>query len=217
MGLFTRNKRDKRASETEYDIREPRAAHADHPRPPPSYHGPHFEKGPAQEAIWNSRRENHTVTPEDIRGRSHSFHDPIRHHEYSSPYEKRPVPWTARMDEEYAHYRQQCKSNADNKRISNAAKDVKVGKNIVPEASHGSQIRDGIEKARAGIIQANRGGQERAGFMNKYPRAYGSSQAIEDHEKQVGQQRKSAANYRNTEGFLKTKYQQWESRMRETR
>lgn len=124
--------------------------------PSPGHHGPHFHQGPAQDDIWNRRQQsNQEVSYEDICGRSHSFHNPIKQPEYSNPYEKRPVPWTPRMKQEYADYKVKVETYGQNESAVNKAKTLPIGRKHSPEASQGRQIMTAVDLAIEGRIQAS--------------------------------------------------------------
>jgi hypothetical protein len=160
MGLFSQKPKDK------YKVLHPDSDRHTRPNPgrrtsetaantpSPGYHGPHFHQGPAQDEIWN-RRQNGSVPYEDIRGRSHSFHSPIKQHEFSNPYEVQPDPWTPRMEQEYADYKSKVETCNKNMRSVRAAKQIPVGRKADPEASRGPQIMAAVDLAIEGRIQAS--------------------------------------------------------------
>lgn len=82
MGLFKK----RHDSEPAYEVREPMSRRYAQPQES-SYYGPHFEKGLKQEEIFNRRAEGDRFSRDhpELRDRAHSFHDPIRQHEYPPP------------------------------------------------------------------------------------------------------------------------------------
>ncbi|KAF3384112.1 hypothetical protein DPV78_012910 [Talaromyces pinophilus] len=97
-----------------YEVRDPQSGRRYAPCPAPSYYGPHFEKGHSQEEIWNTRQRkklwrgkklDEVAFREEFRHRTHTFEQPVQQHQYSTPYEVRPIPWTKQMSVEYNEYK----------------------------------------------------------------------------------------------------------------
>ncbi|KAJ5578277.1 uncharacterized protein N7459_007241 [Penicillium hispanicum] len=193
-------------SDSHYDIRAPRKAHQEDRRPP-AYHGPHFEKGPVQEDIWNRRANGQTVTQQDVLGRAHSFEPPVRRHQYSDPYETRPMDFTPRMKDEYNHYSDLTKSKLHStyRQAARNADAVRVGRNVPPTEEQCRAIEAGFAPASAARKLANSVVQARTGFDQKYPQAYQSIDAVESHRKEVANRRGSANDLRDLERRLADK------------
>lgn len=144
MGLFKRTRSEGRQPNTQQ-----------------SHFGPHFEKGPHQEEIFDRRAggERFPQGHPELRGRAHSFHPPIRQHTYTEPYEKVPQPWTNQMKTEHYHYKALSAgsdSTTKHKKNVNTAKGVKVGTGHTPTKAQRDVIQKGIESADATRKLANR-------------------------------------------------------------
>lgn len=161
MGLFSQKPKDKHKllqNDVETDVRPKtirRTSETAVRAPPQGYHGPHFHQGPAQEDIWNRRQQNIQIPYEDIRGRSHSFHSPIKQHGYSNPYEIRPGSFTERMKQEYTDYHEKTESCNTNFPAVRQAKNLEIGRKHTPQAIHGRKIMAGIDLAIERRIHAN--------------------------------------------------------------
>lgn len=99
-----------------YEVRDPQSGRHYAPVPVSSYYGPHFEKRPSQEEIWSSRqrkevwhsqkRVDEVEFQNEYCRRAHTFHHwPVHQHQYSTPYEVRPIAWTNQMSAKYEEYK----------------------------------------------------------------------------------------------------------------
>lgn len=163
--LDDRKKLSQSMTEPLYEVRDPQSGRRYAPAPAPSYYGPHFEKGPSQEEIWNTRqrkevwhsqkRVDEVEFQDEYCRRAHTFHQPVHQHQYSTPYEVRPIPWTNQMSAEYNDYKRLEKKNEINRPPVKEAKDTTVGRKQLPTIAHGEIIESGISYAIAGRIGAN--------------------------------------------------------------
>ncbi|KAJ5892662.1 hypothetical protein N7504_009353 [Penicillium tannophilum] len=202
-------------------IRQP--GHINPPAPRP-YHGPHFEKGPAQEELWNARGSTQVFDPyqplrsvaarPETRGRAHSIHQSRIQPVISDPYEKRPMPYTARAHADYAAYKSLSDVRGIIKNEVREAKKIKPGRTGEPPDSQREGIIHGMERAKAARIMANRSFQGREGFVQKYPQAYDNLDALESHNEQAQNERRSADKYRKSENKLNGNLQVWKERKR---
>lgn len=153
-------------SEPGYDV-QVQSQHRHTRPPPPSHFGPHFEKGPAQDELWNARGRRDVWKSENPPGpvtpreqnihRAHSFQAPIRKHEYSRPYEKRPEGgWTPQMEAERDEYHRlsDTKVEGAEKKIAHAHAE-QVGRSHQPTAAQGAVIAEGARAAKACLTRAN--------------------------------------------------------------
>lgn len=147
-----------------YEVRHLESVRRYAPAPAPSYHGPHFEKGPSQEEIWNTRQTkepwqfdkkvDEVAFRQEYCHRAPTFQQPVQEHQYSAPYEVRPIPWTKQMSAEYDEYKILDGSNKVNRAGVREANKTKVGRNYVPTEDHGRAIEEGISYAIAGRTMA---------------------------------------------------------------
>ena len=153
------------SSEPRYETRSPGRTYArDEPRLKP-YHGPHFERALAQEELWNARGSRDVWDPDqpersvaarpETYGRAHSTHRSRMEHQYTDPYEKRPVPYTARTQADYDAYKKPSDGRRHISRELRERNRIPVGKNTYPEDSHREGILEGIGYARDGHRMAN--------------------------------------------------------------
>lgn len=165
LGIDSRKKLSQSLTEPLYEVRDPHSGRRYAPCPAPSYYGPHFEKGPSQEEIWNTRQRkeiwrsekkmDEAVFRDEYCRRAHTFQQPARQHQYSTPYEVRPLPWTNQMSAEYDEYKLLEQENEINRSGVKDAWKARVGRNHVPTVDHGRAIEAGISHANAGRIGAN--------------------------------------------------------------
>lgn len=210
------------SSEPAYEVRVPESGRRYAPLPTPSHYGPHFEKGPSQEEIWNTRKKkeiwhsekemDNLNVREEYRSRAHSFHEPVKRHQYSDPYEKRPVPWTDQMVAERDEYHRFSDVDRGVTQAITDAKKVRVGRKVTPIPDHGKQIMHGISIVKASRLETNRAVQSRTGFNQKYPQAY-EEKGLEGHTRQVNTNRTRAINMRKSEKELVKNYDTWKRRM----
>lgn len=130
-------------------------------QPKPTKYGPHFQKGPQQEEIYD-RRANGERIPlghPDLRDRAHTFHQPRQHHAYSDPFDTRPQKWSKQMTAEHGIYHiagdrkdAQTRQNEANLHIANHAR---VGPRHAFNPANGPIIKTGIEAAQDLVIRAN--------------------------------------------------------------
>ncbi|KAJ5659392.1 hypothetical protein N7507_005843 [Penicillium longicatenatum] len=135
------------------------------PPPPVPYHGPHFEKAPAQEALWNSRGSTQVWDPyqpmpsvaarPETRGRAHSIHQSRIEPQISNPYEKRPMPYTARTEADHSAYKRPSDGHGGIGVAVGKAKVISVGRKHVPSESAREGIVHGIELAKSGRMMSN--------------------------------------------------------------
>jgi hypothetical protein len=127
----------------------------------PSKFGPHFEKGPAQEEIYDRRANGERMLPghPDLRDRAHSFHQPRQHHAYSDPFETRPPEWSNHMVAEYQryHYSGDNKNpqNLQNEAILKTAHDLRVGERHPFNPADGPFLQTAMVAARAETMKQN--------------------------------------------------------------
>lgn len=143
-------------------IRQP--GHINPPAPRP-YHGPHFEKGPAQEELWNARGSTQVWDPyqpmhpvaarPETRGRAHSYHQSRIESQISDPYEKRPMPYTARTAADHKAYKGPSEGHGRITVEVARAKAIPVGRKHVPSDSAREGIMHGKELAKSGRVMAN--------------------------------------------------------------
>lgn len=162
---YDRKKLSQTMTEPLYEVRYPESGRRYAPAPAPSYHGPHFEKGPSQEEIWNTRqtkelwqsgkRIDEVTFRQEYCHRAHTFQQPVQKHQYSTPYEVRPTPWTNKMSAEYNEYKVLEDSNKVNRAGVKKANQTQVGRNYAPTQDHGRAIEDGISYAIAGRTVSN--------------------------------------------------------------
>ncbi|KAJ5578635.1 uncharacterized protein N7459_007599 [Penicillium hispanicum] len=206
------------SSEPKYDTRSSR--YARNSPPPKPYHGPHFEKGPAQEELWDARGSREVWDPykpersvaarPETHGRAHSIHQSRMEHHYSDPYEKRPVPYTARTRADYKAYKDPSEGHGWMSEKVGAAKNIQIGRKHFPEDSQRDAILEAREVATSGRYMANLAVQGRVGFEQKYPQAYESRDAIRRHTKQVTSQSDSAKSFRDSQEYLDHHLAAWE-------
>lgn len=167
MGFFSsspRSKPQRKHSEPTYETPEYDQQPVSHQyfQAKPSPYGPHFQKAPAQEHILNRRANGEKIAQghPDLHNRAHSFHEPRQPHEFSIPYETRPMPWPAHVVAEYNEYhvfdkRKDARALEQNRTISEA-KVKTVGKNTPYNPEYGKLYKDGISAAISGRIEANK-------------------------------------------------------------
>ncbi|KAJ6183678.1 hypothetical protein N7519_004979 [Penicillium mononematosum] len=184
----------------------------------PSKFGPHFQKGPAQEEIYDRRANGERMLPghPDLRDRAHSFHQPRQHHAYSDPFETRPPKWSNQMDAEYKQYHSsgdnKTPQNVQNEAYMTTAHRLPVGDKHPFNPAHGPILQTGIAAARAEVMKQNHVVQGREGFVQKYPQSYKDEKALETHNTEVKNRRQAAANRRGQEDTLQRKYAIWTRR-----
>ncbi|KAJ5530401.1 hypothetical protein N7527_003794 [Penicillium freii] len=184
-------------------------------RPKPTKYGPHFQKGPQQEDIYN-RRANGGEIPAghpDLHDRAHTFHQPRQHHAYSDPFETRPEVWSNQMRAEHGMYHiagdrkdAQTRQNEANLHIANHAR---VGARHPFNPANGPNIKTGIVAAQALVIRENTVVQGRDGFVHKYPQAYKAEKALQTHDEEVMRRRKAAKYRRDEMVKLQVNYDKW--------
>ncbi|KAJ5849147.1 hypothetical protein N7534_007836 [Penicillium rubens] len=170
----------------------------------PSKFGPHFEKGPAQEEIYDRRANGERMLPghPDLRDRAHSFHQPRQHHAYSDPFETRPPEWSNQM-------------NLQNEAILKTAHDLRVGERWPFNPADGPILQTAMVAARAETMKQNHVVQGREGFVQKYPQAYKDEKALGTHNTEVERRRGAAVRRRAQEGAVQGKYAIWAKRQNE--
>lgn len=152
------------SSEPERDTRNPGRAYKNPVEP--SYYGPHFEKGPAQEKLWDERgckevwnpREpmRPVATRPETYGRAHSVHQSrMDQPRISDPYEKRPMPYKERTRADYDTYKYPSQDHGAIETEMNKYKHTKVGRKIEPKYSHRDDLLKGKELSKAGRYMAN--------------------------------------------------------------
>ncbi|KAJ5239650.1 hypothetical protein N7468_004269 [Penicillium chermesinum] len=208
--------------------------------PPQTYHGPHFERAAAQEQIWNDRGSTKVWDPyqttrpvvpgPEYQGRSHSIErEKMKAPEYPVPYEKRPMPWPRRLQAERESYHDFSDDHGALGALGRKGRDTLVGRKHEPTEAVRESLREGRNSAQDARVMANlyenlfptlllsideltifRGWSGRAGFVQKYPQAYESLEAIGHHAKQDKGHRSSAQGYADDVGAIDGKLRQWE-------
>lgn len=158
MGLFKRHHSEPVPEAPKHEGCQPMSRR--NAQPQKSHYGPHFEKGPHQEEIFDRRAagERFPMDHPELRDRAHSFHHPRQQHQYTVPYEKMPQPWTSLMQAEHDYYHALSdgkEAKAYTKAIGKAM-NTPVGRNTVPMIEHGDKIKAGIIPAVEGRKLANR-------------------------------------------------------------
>ncbi|CRL26731.1 unnamed protein product [Penicillium camemberti] len=219
MGLFSgksRSKAQRQPSEPPYETPEygqqpvmRRTAQPEH-----SKFGPHFQKGPLQEQIYERRADGERIPTghPDLRDRAHSFHQPREHHEYSDPFKKIPKQWSRQMQAEREHYHALCDRKEEDQAIR-LADALPVGRKVKPHPNDSTVIKAGITANEAWAAHCNMGAQARGGFAQKYPQSYENLDAIATHEKEVAKSRARAEGYRDKSNFLAEKHTRWALQM----
>ncbi|KAI7972903.1 hypothetical protein EIK77_000790 [Talaromyces pinophilus] len=105
-------------------------------------------------AVWGKKLDE-VAFREEFRHRTHTFEQPVQQHQYSTPYEVRPIPWTKQMSVEYNEYKILDDINKGNRISVREAKNTKVGRNYVPTEDDGRAIEEGISYVIAGRTVAN--------------------------------------------------------------
>ncbi|KAK4868397.1 hypothetical protein LT330_007119 [Penicillium expansum] len=184
-------------------------------QPKPSKYGPHFQKGPQQEDIYNRRANGEIIPPghPDLHDRAHSFHQPRQYHAYSDPFETRPEAWSNQMSAEHNKYHfagdakdAQTRQYEVDLKLANHAK---TGPRHPFDPANGQKIKTGIAAAQALAIRANIVVQGRDGFVHKYPQAYKNEEALETHNDEVQRRRKAAQKKRAEYNALSADYDKW--------
>lgn len=160
MGFLSgklRSKPERKLSEPTYETPVARKHYEDKPGP----YGPHFQKGPQQEDIYN-RRANGERIPRghpDLHNRANSFHQPREHHAYSDPFETRPKKWTNQMVAEHTKYHAagdfkdaQTRQYEVDLHIANQLS-VRPDRTFNP--ANGQKIKTGIVAAQALVTRGN--------------------------------------------------------------
>ncbi|KGO74997.1 hypothetical protein PITC_032350 [Penicillium italicum] len=184
-------------------------------QPEQSKFGPHFQKGPQQEEIYNRRATGEIIPPghPDLHDRAHSFHQPRQHHAYSDPFETRPETWSSQMNAEHTEYHvagdikdpQALQNEVD----AHAAYHLRVGSKHPFIPAHGPMIKTGIAAAQAMVTRENLVVQGRDGFVHKYPQAYKTETALQKHDLEVERRRKAAEKKRGVHTILNANYDKW--------
>lgn len=136
------------------------------PHPEPSYYGPHFEKGPAQEKLWDDRKCKEVWDPRqpmrsaaarpETYGRAHSVHQSrMDQHQLSEPYQKRPMPYKSRTAADYQAYKVPSESHGAIGAEMKRYKETNVGRKHYPEDSHREDLLKAKELSKAGRCMAN--------------------------------------------------------------
>jgi hypothetical protein len=159
MDRFSDSKPIRRRSGFAYEVWQPEYPYQVAREPLPSYYGPDFKKGPAQEEVFNRRAlgENSLKGHPELRNRAHSFHHPRQEHVYSNPFMKQPTPYPPQMNKDYLYY----KGLSDEVGVSEnaaiaAVSAISIGRKNTPTISQGSQIQAGIDMGAAGVIRINK-------------------------------------------------------------
>lgn len=125
-----------------------------------SHYGPHFEKGPQQEEIFDRRAagERFPKGHSELRDRAHTFHQPRQQHEYSDPYRKVPQPWTNQMTAEHRYYHALSDSKVPktSKEVAQKAQRLRFGPKNPPTNQQGKDIEKALGSAQQGRVLANR-------------------------------------------------------------
>ncbi|KAJ5426325.1 hypothetical protein N7465_001395 [Penicillium sp. CMV-2018d] len=184
-------------------------------QPKPTKYGPHFQKGPQQEEIYDRRANGERIPPghPDLHNRAHTFHPPRQHPVYSDPFETRPQEWSNQMSAEHKLYHTAGDKNdpqaRKNKAVSDAAYHLKVGPRHPFIPDHGPALKVAIAAAEEIRTRENLAVQGREGFVQKYPQAYKTEAALERHDTEVKKRRKSAGKKGSTHNMLKDNYAKW--------
>ncbi|CAI7597532.1 unnamed protein product [Penicillium viridicatum] len=123
-------------------------------QPKPTKYGPHFQKGPQQEDIYDRRANGERIIPghPDLHNRAHTFHPPRQHHAYSDPFETRPQEWSNQMKAEHKLYHTAGDKDdpqaRKNKAVSDATYHLKVGPKHPFIPDHGPALKVGIAAAQ---------------------------------------------------------------------
>ncbi|CAG8895260.1 unnamed protein product [Penicillium egyptiacum] len=123
-----------------------------------SKYGPHFQKGPMQEQIYDRRADGEKIPQghPDLRDRANSFHQPRQHHEYSDPFKKIPQKWSKQMDAEWKSYHALSDRNEDeDTEAIRLAYHVGVGRKHKPHPDQGTTIKAGISASDAWAVHLN--------------------------------------------------------------
>lgn len=83
------------------------------------------------------------------------MHQSRMEHQYSDPYEKRPVPYTARTKADYKAYKHPSDVHGSISQRVKEAKNINVGEKTYPEDSHRDGVLTGLWHATAGRNMAN--------------------------------------------------------------
>ncbi|KAF9889605.1 hypothetical protein FE257_007113 [Aspergillus nanangensis] len=149
----------RRATDTEYDIRAPRA----HPKPtsPTSHYGPNFQNS--------------------AQGRSSSYaYGDRKEPNIPDPYVKRPEEWPAKMVKEYYGYKEHEDAYRKAKRDFSDSK-TNYPKTVRNE-SDVQKVRQGLVQIRDAKKAVGREAMARGGFDQKYPCAYEDLKAKGTHQ-----------------------------------